>query len=571
MKFSRFLVGTLACALMAACSNEENPAVDNGTQGQEGSSYMAVNLVMSTDAASRSATDGGFADGSENEGAVSVQESLFLFYDKDGKFVASGRIMSDDKFLTLNDPTNDTPEGNIEKTAIVAVGPTATKPAQVLAILNCGTSPSLNSLPLDQALEETVENISGEKGDFLMTNAVYVSDGKIVTATQVTEDNFVDTPTEAATTNAVNIYVERVAAKLEVKVKVDGTENNKESGALTGNNFSLNLETGTLMQVEIDGWCANAINTESYYVKKLSNDWLTTEPFSGWTGIYRTFWALDKNYTGDNTYTGLSYKSWSDAKENAASSIYLHENTIDNSKTDDVYNYVNIEGGDEANVTTVLVAAHIEYKKEEDKDWKTGNIFRYNGVYYTEDVMKQNIVSSGNYYWYYTSNNTEHWDALDVESGNEKGANIEFKSVTDSPDAVMIDVTITKPTIQGVEADAIKLVQGEDSKTEVQITDAQTNLEKSPYTQNLIGYQNGACYYQIPIEHLSSSTGNEFYGIVRNHWYELTITDITDIGGAVFNPDVELPIIPGKEKNYYMSAKLNILSWKVVKQDAVLN
>jgi len=571
MKLSKYLVGTLACALMAACANEESPAVDNGMQEQEGNSYMAVNLVMSTDAASRAITDGGFADGDENEGAVKVQESLFLFYDKDGNFVASGRIMSDDEYLTLNDPTSDTPEGNIEKTAIVAVGPTATKPAQVLAILNCGTSPSLNSLPLSQALEETVENISGGKGDFLMTNSVYVSEGKIVTATQVTEANFVESPTAAATTNAVDIYVERVAAKLEVKAKVNGTDNNKESGALTGDNFSLNLETGTSMQVEIDGWCANAVNTESYYVKKLNSDWLTNAPFTSWTGIYRTFWALDKNYTGDNTYTGLSYKSWNDAKENTAASVYVHENTIDNSKGTDGYNYVNIEGGDEANVTTVLVAAHIEYKESGDDAWQSGDIFRYNGVYYTKDAMKQNIVSSGNYYWYYTSNNTEHWDALKVESDTEKGANVEFKSVTDDPDNVTVDVTITKPTITGVNANDIKLVQGEGSEIEVQITEAQTALEKSPYTQNLIGYKGGACYYQIPIEHLSSSEGNEFYGVVRNHWYELTITDITDIGGAVFNPGAALPIIPGKEKNYYMSARLNILSWKVVKQEAVLN
>ena len=530
---------------------------------------MAVNLVMSTDAASRAVTDGGFADGTDTEGGVSVKESLFLFYDKDGNFVAPGRIMSNDEFLSLQDPTNVTPEGNIEKTAIVAVGPTTTKPAQVLAILNCGTSPSINNLPLNQALEETVEKISGEeKGDFLMTNSVYVSNEKIVTATPVLETNFVDDPQKAATTNAVDIYVERVAAKLEVKVK----DNNKESGALTGK--SLNLETGTSMQVEIDGWCANAINTESYYIKKLEGNWVTTAPFNDWMGTFRTFWALDKNYTGNNTDTGLSYKSWNDAKGNTASSVYLHENTIDNSKTSDAYNYVNIEGGDKANVTTVLVAAHIEYKEQDDSDWKTGDIFKYNGVYYTADVMKQNIVSSGNYYWYYTSNDTEHWDALDVESDTEKGAKVEFKSTTGSsgdPDDVTIDVTITKPVISGVEASAIKLVQGEGSKTEVQLTEAQDNLEKSPYTQNLIGYKNGACYYQIPIEHLSSVANNEFYGIVRNHWYELTITGITDIGGAVFNPDAELPIIPGKETNYYMSARLNILSWKVVKQEAELN
>ena len=44
MKLSRFLVGTLACTLFAACSNEENSAINSGQE--EGQlSYVAVNIV----------------------------------------------------------------------------------------------------------------------------------------------------------------------------------------------------------------------------------------------------------------------------------------------------------------------------------------------------------------------------------------------------------------------------------------------------------------------------------------------------------------------------------------------
>ena len=555
---------------MAACSNEENPAVDNGTQGQEGSSYMAVNLVMSAETGSRAVTDGGYENGTEDEGAVKIASSVFLFYDAAGNYLTKGNIVADanndatsDVFLDLNSESQDkSNELESKSNAVIVLGPTASQPTQVLAVLNGGNS-ELAGLSLSQAIEQTTQSGLGtDKGSFLMTNSSYISGSNIITATTIDPaTNLKETPEEAKADGApVDIYVERVAAKLTVKESVSEKE-------LSGDGYVLDNATGAAMKVVIDGWCANATNESSYYVKNLNDSWIGTAPFTNWTGTHRTFWAEDMNYTGGGdypdgaTYTGLQYKKWTEATKKANDVEYIFENTINN---DDAQ----VEGGDNTNVTTVLVAAHIMYKTSGDKTYQQGNIYRHNGVFYTEKGLKDVIVAGCDYYWFYTKDGKKTWTALKADDVTFSFSN---PASAINPGEVTVDVTaITKPTIGG--GTDIVLVKGEgtESKTDA-TTEAIAALKGSIYTQNLMGYKNGACYYQIPIEHLSSAAGNEFYGVVRNHSYVLTISDITGIGGAVYDPDKELPLIPGKDKNYYMAAKLNILAWKVVTQSAVLN
>lgn len=578
MKLSKYLVGTLACALVAGCADEDTPAVDNGTQAQEGSSYMAVNLVMSTDAASRAATDGGFENGTAEEGAVSIANSVFLFYDAAGNYLTKGNIVTDadsdsdggsaDGFLDLNSETQDEHnELESKSNAVIVLGPTASQPTQVLAVLNGGNS-ALAGLSLSEAIARTTTSGLGTtKGTFLMTNATYVSGTEIVNATTIDPAVNLKETAEAAKAEGafVNIYVERVAAKLTVKESVTEKE-------LSGDGYVLDNTTGATMKVIIDGWCANATNKSSYYVKNLDNEWLTTAPFTNWTGTHRTFWAKDMNYTGTGTYpsgptyNGLEYKTWNETAPavgalESGKYTYVFENTINNTEAE-------VEGGDNTNVTTVLVAAHIVYKKAGESDYsKPADIFKQNGVYYTEQGLTNVIVATSDYYWYYTKDETETWTPLKANDVTFSFSNL---STEPNPGVVTVDVTaITKPTIEGVTN--IILVKGEGTKTETTIENAITALEGSTYTQNLMGYKEGKCYYQIPIEHLSSTAGAEFYGVVRNHSYVLTISDITGIGGAIYDPDKKLPLIPGKDKNYYMAAKLNVLAWKVVEQSAVLN
>lgn len=573
MKLSKYLVGTLACALMAACSNEENPAVDNGTQGQEGSSYMAVNLVMSAETGSRAVTDGGFDNGTDAEGAVSVKNSVFLFYDANGNYLTKGNLVSSDTDVDKNndgylDLTPQADGGNVESksNAVIVLGPTTSQPTQMLAVLNGGSS-ALAGMSLSAAMEAVTSNgIGSAKGDFIMTNSAYISNSNIVTATDITGktkevgDGGDAAAITAAKADPVEIYVERVAAKLTVKESVSEKE-------LSGDGYVLDNATGAAMKVVIDGWCANATNESSYYVKNLNDSWIGTAPFTNWTGTHRTFWAEDMNYTGGGdypdgaTYTGLQYKKWTEATKKANDVEYIFENTINN-------DYAQVEGGDNTNVTTVLVAAHIMYKTSGDEKYQRDNIYKHNGVFYTEKGLKDVIVAGCDYYWFYTKDGNKTWTALKADDVTFSFSN---PASAINPGEVTVDVTaITKPTIAGVTD--IVLVKGEGTESKTDATkEAIAALKGSIYTQNLMGYKKGACYYQIPIEHLSSAAGNEFYGVVRNHSYVLTISDITGIGGAVYDPDKVLPPIPGKDKNYYMAAKLNVLAWKVVEQSAVLN
>lgn len=79
-------------------------------------------------------------------------------------------------------------------------------------------------------------------------------------------------------------------------------------------------------------------------------------------------------------------------------------------------------------------------------------------------------------------------------------------------------------------------------------------------------WEEGYCYYFTPIQHLGTS-----YGVVRNHMYQVNITDIVGFGTPVYNPSEEIvkPVQP-TDDNSYLSAKVNILSRKVVNSSVTL-
>ena len=56
-------------------------------------------------------------------------------------------------------------------------------------------------------------------------------------------------------------------------------------------------------------------------------------------------------------------------------------------------------------------------------------------------------------------------------------------------------------------------------------------------------------------------------GVVRNHIYETNITKIAGLGTPVYDPTKT--IYPEKPENndHFIAAQINILSWRVVKND----
>ncbi len=94
-------------------------------------------------------------------------------------------------------------------------------------------------------------------------------------------------------------------------------------------------------------------------------------------------------------------------------------------------------------------------------------------------------------------------------------------------------------------------------------------------------FESGKAFFNVPLRHIwadLSSTSNEFkteglklgqYGVVRNHVYDLEIGKITGLGIGI--GDIKQPIVPPTENDqYFISTRLNILQWRLVKQSVDL-
>ena len=180
--------------------------------------------------------------------------------------------------------------------------------------------------------------------------------------------------------------------------------------------------------------------------------------------------------------------------------------------------------------------------------------------YAAEQILK------GKLHWEYTAA-----EGLKIASVEPKQLTATFvANVTDNSGSVKINVTaVTAP------AEGAKLMKEDNSvidaanwaKTVEGILNGENGFNIAK--KELVCFKDGMCYYQVPIKH-NQTTGDVAYGTVRNHIYELTLSKIAKIGNPVFNPEEKLVLIPGEEKNYYVSAELKILKWRVVTQDVVI-
>lgn len=82
-------------------------------------------------------------------------------------------------------------------------------------------------------------------------------------------------------------------------------------------------------------------------------------------------------------------------------------------------------------------------------------------------------------------------------------------------------------------------------------------------------YPEGLCYYTIPIKHFSKlnleATGH--FGVVRNHWYQVNVTDILEFGHPA---DPDKPIVPEEieDDEWLLNCDINVLAWGKVDVNA---
>lgn len=586
MKAKNLFFGALACLAFAACSNDDEPTV-NGGGAQGENSYMAVNLTMASDI-TRATTDQGHVDGTENESAVKISATKFYFYDSYGNFLTEGTLATtlkdgnedgnakpepgDNDFLLLKDYTDDDsdPSSDLvdrQSDAVIILGPTERQPAYVLAVLN--TDINLSGLTMANAYNAVYdEAISTNKGDFVMTNSTYmtgaVGSSRVVYAQAINAASICGT-IAAALTNPVDIYVERIVAK----IKMANSTSNPDLVFEVADEFVNN--TQVKMRVEVKGWKINAVNEKSYAIKHLSSiSALYNSALNNAAG-FRSYWAEDANYSGatadytGDSYTGLKYYTFNDVTTRTAddSYEYCYENTVRQSDAKAL-------PGNRTNTTTMLIAAQATYS-EDGSTWETAkNLYRFNGQLYTEEsyinLYMQALQKEG-YRWKYTNSLSE--TVYEDLKASELTASFVAVSTDSKNDFKQVkwEATALTPSVSGA-----VLVDG--ANAEISSGDYVTTINAvfnaTDMASKTEGYLNGYCYYQVPIEHLFSISDSEKYGVVRNHVYELTLSNITKLGDAVYFPEQELEYIPGERKNYYVAARLNVLTWRVVSQNVEL-
>ena len=574
------LISIALLSLAVACSKEN---VTSNQGGSDANQYMAVDIAMSVGSSTKAPSD--YRDGSEAESTVNVKNSIFLFYDAYGNFLTSGVISATEGSVDENGNlklTTNNQSGYVEKEskAVIVLGPTRLRPALVLAVLNYDNCDALRNLSLADAHTQ-VDNraISTEAGKFTMTNSVYVDGKNIVNATPIAASSVKETKEEALKT-PVQIYVEREVAKVNMKAK-EGLKKTAEGKICfeTPNAESVLDGVKVSARIVVDGWAANAFNTTSYLVKDVPTSWLVTNPFANWydEAAKRTFWAQDPNYSGSEeyvfgrtpedesgTYKNVKYLSWNDAAQNKVDSYnYMYENTTDKASA-------RVIGGELANVPTILIAAHVETAKT-GAAWERQDIYKFGGLFYTDASLRNYAaeqILKGKLYWEYTT--AEGLKKASVLPDQVKAKFV--ANVVDNSGSVKVEVEALTAPAEGAklmkEGEPASVIESADwAKTVEDILNGENGFNIAK--KELVCFKNGMCYYQVPIKH-NQAAEDVAYGTVRNHIYELTLSKIAKIGNPVFNPEEKLVLIPGEEKNYYVSAELKILKWRVITQDVVI-
>lgn len=524
------ILGALfAGAMLASCSSDE-PLVNGGEDNKGGDRFISINICQPGGVSTR-ATDDDFEDGTLYESAAA--KGTFLFF-KDG---VSTQVPQT-KALTWGSGDDTHKIEKISNTVVVIAG--NERPNQCLVILNAPDSiitkvsnKGLNDVKALVNSYAVCESVSGKQTNFLMTNSAYweSKDGsnKQVLATDITGHVFSTKAEAEKNENAVDIYVERVAVKVTTK---KGDKFNSESTTIAIGSAD-NVLTPHIEGIEI----ANIAN-QTYLYKHISDSWLTDWSDVSAPNYYRSYWAvMPENVTYEN-------KSWTNITDNYENeqTYYIRENT-GNTKT------------------AVLVTATL-------KDAKNNAVtfLQWGGNYYKkEGFLKQlatNLTNKG-----FKIQTTETVDSEEKKTISDiKETDLAWLSNDQHKDSVAAN------KLKGYQMAAyFKTTLTNNQKIYKDDTESSVDAINAALMENsniVWIWESGKCYYYVPIEHFSTVDGYK-EGVVRNHVYKLALDGIKGLGTPVYNPD-EI-IIPEKPKDdlFYMSAKINILKWRVVNQSVV--
>lgn len=584
-----FKLFPLACAalMMSACSSDDGNGSENPNIASE-AQYLAVNIVnVGTTPTRGSSADPNYADGTAAENQIN--KVRFYFFNADGSpytLVGTEETTTEPNVNWLEQKTITTTEGttgSVDKvlnTVLVINGSKAAAPATMVAVINPETlkdNATLNNngtVTLSELRDSKFDtqfyklNAAGTTNEaFVMTNSVYREGGNTICPSLIS--GHLETTADAARTNPVNIYVERVAAKVSAKVddttvpagfsvnpwvKGDGTKWATDQYGMEVGTFG----KSTKIYAVIEGWGVADENSQAMLEKQIDATWTNTNlGITTWNtaDYHRSFWETMKPAVGTDIYKKANH-SFNQYKSKIATDFTNITYTLPNTTqtaVSDVYNGNNL--------TKFLVAATLKYY--DGTNWQNAEICRYRGIEYMGGEAKLKKVVAATYNKYYTKNTTGGYEPL-------AASDIKFEYARSVETAKKVADCQMVPTLVDAAKEYYTKTVSSTGTTYTKVADNNVvvkDIEMYPADIRV----NGKTYYYVPIRHLGAAATNPaYYGVVRNHYYQINLQSLKGFGSSVYNPDKEIiPVIPAEETSY-LAAQINVLQWRVVSQDVNL-
>lgn len=588
MRIVRLFPFACAAFMMSACASEnDDKGGDTNAEGK--AQYMAVNIVSVGTNGSRAAGDK-YENGLPKESHI--KDVRFYFYNQDGSpyILDWNKTNWIEPYDKISDGQQNTEGGNItQETNSVLVFKPATgnsAPYSVIAVVNAGSLGNKLTNPLGDGTQE-LNNLLTKIEDnqfykvniptgttapttnygnavfaenFVMTSSVYLKDGESQCQTLVSGHVY-DKEVEARN-NPIDIYVERVVAKVTAEVNTTGSK--WKLGDATTNNWETTkygkvvgkTTDGKDVYAVLDGWNVADENGTAMLEKNIDKTWTneglgftSSDPWNS-ADYHRCFWENSTVAgTAENPSINYSYTTIANNAFGADKYVYTLPNTL-KSKITKENKYNN-------KLTKFIVAAHLRYYNDGKGVWENVEICNYKGIQYIGKDAVLDVI--GNESGYYIKESTDKYKSI----GHEQ---LEFIKATTTNAK---DYKAMAKVKKGVNPSDVYHKDNTTGKYEPLTNFDNVNTEIQAETADVRA--DGSTYYFIPISHLGSDASIAQYGIVRNHVYKITVTDMQGFGTPVVNKDAE--IIPTKPENEetYLAAKIKVLSWRVVKQDADLD
>ena len=522
----KFLFIALAALGFAACADKMDDEKSPAHNGELEESYIAINL-MAADVDSRAQDttnpkDGGYEEGTDAERAVKT--AYFFFFDENGNpFNVNGAPATapggnkNHMALTISEATTSgMPNVSDIKEAVLVLNTyKGVYPSKIVAVLNWTPADRAYSLA---ELHEVMADLN--TNGYVMTNSVYMDGtGKVVDATPLTAAN-IKTSADAAIAAPVEIYVERIAAKVVLPAggKVDGTENIFDTQKDSTPIVALG-ETSTIdVYVKLFGWELYNDYATTNLLKDIEN-WDVATLGLTWNDIpyYRCYWAASQNVDPEDSFS-WSYDDY--ASKGFKTKYGFNVAPEADSEYTDATTYTYCGENTTTNYRTKVILKG-QLMKKNGENFEPIELARWYGTEYAgNEALRIAVANSIKYtLYYYDEENSKYISVAPEHLQCVKGADVDAASYKVG---FQLSTAGTAKTWFKYDSEKGYVRMGNPDVTGDNTVKANEYLAT---VEPALLYAEGMTYYSVDIKHLGAAGKTAEYGVVRNHSYTIMAPD----------------------------------------------